>query len=381
MTEKVKANPYVYPYVPFEDLANKHLRDNFTQSQTITWEDLKNLVAEVKSPSPEVFGETVAERILSMFLDENYRFGPKDILEENREKWLSKLEYFLAKNEPVQFTILNFPFKIPVPLKTNRFLPDLGEVLALQRLQVIAENVKSIYTPGAVITCFTEGSFGRFTGVTEEVWRPYHEELAEIIKRLNFDSVRLVPIVEMEKSVPDFETRFAQRVEELKKLYEEKDSDFMKKYEGTFPSVYRIVSTRDYDLPTLMDVYNEDLAEAVVSPEVQRIREDIKKRTQEAIFKYHAYLMVRDDINYLDKTVPQALSLSVSPKPTRLGIHPISSECNRLPYHGVTVYYPKEALYLVEYLIDIRRRARRYTPVHLEGDKDDNPFYYLAEQD
>ncbi|MBI4359404.1 MAG: L-tyrosine/L-tryptophan isonitrile synthase family protein [Candidatus Nealsonbacteria bacterium] len=375
----MKPNPYVYPYTPFENLANKNIRQNFVDQKNITIAELKEIIDRIPVSRPRIEGGTTAEKILSIFQDENYRFGPAEYIEENQNLWIEKLNYFINQSQPIQLTILGFPFKIPVPLKTNRVLPDLGEVLSLARLKTVIDIIKDIYPPGATVTIFTEGAFGQFTGVPRPDWIAYREFLEALNKWLAFSpALKIVDLSEMEKTVPDFIERHRQRTLEFKKLYRQQDPEFLKKYQGTFESVLRIVSTKGYDESLLLDVYNEGLKDEEISAEAREIRRDIKSRAHESIFQYHAYLKVRDDIDYLARAVPHALPLTVSPKPNRLGIIPVNKECIRLPYHGVPVCYPKKNLFLIEYLIDIKRRPLDYTLVYFDQDRENKPFYYIA---
>ncbi|MCA9390524.1 L-tyrosine/L-tryptophan isonitrile synthase family protein [candidate division WWE3 bacterium] len=377
MATTVKANPYVFPYVPFKDLSQKHISDNITSHETITWDELRSLVSKIESPTPNILGETMADKILSVYLDENYRFGPEENVENNRDKWTTKLNFFIDQNKPIEFTILGFPFKIPVPLKTNRLLPDMGEILALHRLQTVMGFVSSIYGPGAHVTLFTEGAFGQFTGVSKENWDAYREFLEQAIKELHFDKVIISDLYEMEASVDNFSELHQQKVASLKELYEKQDEAFLKKYEGTFSSVYRIVNPDTEDTEVLMDVYNDDLSDEDISPEALQVRKDIRTKTHESIFNYHAYLMVRDDLDYLQQVIPNSLTMSVSPKETRLGVIPTRKDIDKLPYHSVPVFSSETQLFTQEYLIDIiRDDSHTYTAVHLEGDTDPNPFFY-----
>ena len=345
----MKANPFVYPFVPFINLADKNIRANFISRKEIDLPELKKLIGILPVSSPQINGETIAERILSVFQDENYRFGPKEYIQENKDSWITKLDYFINQGLPIQLTILGFPFKVPVPLKTNRVLPDMGEVLSLLRLNNIVDNIQKIYIQGAVITIFTEGVFGRFSGVPEEEWVAYRKFLEKLNELLRLSpALKIIDLSEMEKIVPDFQARCQQRAQQFKELYHRSDPEFLAKYEGTYEAVLRIISTKDYNESLLMDVYNEKLGDKDVSDEVKKIRHDIQTKTHDSIFQYHAYLKMRDGIDYLEKVVPHGLPLTVSPKVNRLGIFPVSKVCSRLPYHGVPVYYPKKNLFLIE---------------------------------
>lgn len=375
----MKSNPYVYPFVPFKDLSNRDIQDNFGKQKAVSLKDVHNFLFKLPFPKAKVQGATTGERILSIFKDEEIRFGPLTYIEQYHSYWEKKFNFFIEQGSPLQLTILGFPFKVPVPFKTNRKLPDAGEALALLRLYVIAEKIQEIYNPGARVTVFTEGGFGAFNGVPEQEWRNYSSFLRNINSGLGFDSlITIRDLSDMEKDIPDFRLRHARSQQELKKLYEQRDSEILKKYKGTYESLLRIMSTREYDENLLFEVYDDKLSDKEISREALRVRETIRQRTHSAVFSYHAYLGLRDDIDYIEKTVPHYIALSVSPKPYRLGILPIHKECVRLPYHGIPVYYPQENQCLIEYLIDVRRSKYKYTPVIVEEDKEEKPFYYIV---
>ncbi|MEK7174693.1 MAG: L-tyrosine/L-tryptophan isonitrile synthase family protein [Patescibacteria group bacterium] len=372
----MQSNPYVYPYVPFADLSRKDFRPVIVGERRIDDEALRSLVRRLPAPQPAVIGTTPAERILSIFSDESVRFGPREFIDDNRDAWLQKIDRFVATAEKIPFTILGFPFKIAVPLKTNRTMPDLGEATALRRLADIIDCVRREYAPGAHITVFTEGAFGRFSGIPESVWMRYREALKRLVAILDYNDIEIRDLGDMENTVPDFAKRWEAKTAELGRLYENGDHNIREKYEGTRESLYRIIPTKERNLEVLMDVYNEDLTDDAVSNEVRAIRKRLREEVHKAIFKYHAYLGVRDDLHYLETVAPGAIPLSVSPKPNRLGIIPLNLASVRLPYHGVPVYYPEKNLVDIEYLVDLLRSAATYTAVHWENDGDPKPFYY-----
>jgi len=375
---KLQSNPNVYPYVPFYDLSDKNIRQNIVEKKYISEEDLRKVVSRISQPNFSLSGKTEAEKILSIFEGDQIRFGPKKFIIQGKAGWIDRLNYFIRQNIPIQFTILGFPFKIPVPLKTNRVYPDMGEVLSLIRLHFIATEIQKIYSSGAIITIFTEGAFGRFTGVEDANWIAYRDFLKELIDMLCFErQLRIFDLSEMEKTIPDFSKHFQEKIRLLEEMHKQGDLKIREAYNGTLDAVLRIIAPRKNDTVLLMDVYNDHLPDDSVSETVKTIREDIRQRARASIFQYHAYLRVRDDVQYLEKVVPRAVALSVSPKPNRLGVIPVNSECVRLPYHGVPVYDPLRDVFTIEYLIDLQRSPLSYSAVYFKKDKEEKPFYYI----
>ncbi|MCD6528616.1 L-tyrosine/L-tryptophan isonitrile synthase family protein [bacterium] len=272
--------------------------------------------------------------------------------------------------------MFGFPFKIPLLLKTNRTLPDLGELLSLKQLVNIAENIKRVYPLGAKIYIFTEGGFGKFVGVSKRNTKNYQKFLVFLSKKMGFDQyLEFRELSEMEKD-KNFKKFFQKNLKELKRKFQEKDKEFIRKYQGAKDSIFRIINPQENNENILMEVYNQSLKDSQISPQARKVRERIRKKLPEAIISYFAYLKTRDDLNFLEKVVPHFIPLSVSPKPNRLGIIPIERSINKLPYHSVPVFWKKKKKFSLEYLIDIKRSKENYIAVYLKEDRENCPFYY-----
>lgn len=382
-TQQIKSNPYVYPYTPFKDLSQREKKAKFNKDKTITTNELKKVVDDILPPKIKINGSTTAEKILSIFLNKEIRFGSEEYIEKNREHWLNAFNYFINKSLPLQMTILGFPFKMPVSLKTNRTFPDMGEVLSLKRLYNISQLIKSVYKKGAVITIITEGVFGEFNNLPLSEGRAYMNFLKFIISKFELDhTLKIIALDEIEQFVSNFHESFDKKKKYLQKLYEDKDSAFLKKYTGAKESITRIISTKHLALSeeTLMNIYNDFVPYEQLSKEAKNTRDYLQKMAHEMLIKYYAYLMLRDELHFLEKVIPHNITLSVSPKENRLGIKPVDSNCIRLPYHGVPVYNMKENNFTIEYLIDLERTPGVYQRVYWEEDQEQKQFYYIKEK-
>lgn len=374
----MRSNPYVYPSQAFKNPRNKRNTDRFTEPRkVITLKDIQIHLRRIPAPTIHVRGETISDRIFSLFLDDEIRFGPKKYLLDYRSEWKAKFDYFISRKKPLSFTILGFPFKIPVPLKTYRHLPDMGEVLALHRLFYLTQQVKRLYRPGAIMTIFTEGAFGPFAGVSEEACHAYDLSLRRFNRQLGFShALRMKRLSDMERR-EDFKPCFLRNLQEIRRRYQKKDKAFMVKYRVAIVPVFRIVKSDHYAENVLLDTYNDLLKDSQLSPDARSARQELRAKAHHAILSYFAYLQTKDDWDFLEVCVPHHLALSVSPKPHRLGIIPVASSLSVLPYHGVTVYDAKKKNWDIEYLVNIRRDKNHcYQRVFLYGDKDLAPFFY-----
>lgn len=373
----MKSNPYVYPSRSYKNLQRKVLADRFEKPRVVDVTYLHRLLRCVPTVRWTSKGKTVEEKIFQLFLSKDVLFGPAAFLTDCTSMWLEKFSVFTRQKQPLLFTILGFPFKMPVSLKTRRRLPDMGEMLILHRLAGLARAIKKVYRPGARITIFTEGGFGAPVGVPESDWQVYHTALEKWVSVLGFADVLEVRRLSDMEQMKGFSEAFARRRKENASKLKKKDASFLQKVEGAYMPMFRLVNSEAYPLELLMDVYNDALSEEELSSSARRVRLALQRQTMKTLVYYFSYLQARDDVRFLETAVPGFLALSVSPKPERLGVIPVSREVSVLPYHGVPVYDTKKKRWSIEYLIDIRRdRTAVYTPIHVKGDKDKEPFFY-----
>lgn len=375
----MKSNSHVYPYIPFKDLSQKEVNEIESQ-KTISTQELNTLMEQLDRLNSSMIVQegTVSERVLKLLSHDEIRFGPKELITDQWAERLVEIEFFVSQNNPIECTILGFPFKIPVPLKTNRTLPDLGELLSLHRLYRVGQLIQEIYEPGCKIVIYSEGAFASAVGVSEEHAEQYHVYLEYLIETFGYgEIVEVRRLSDMESTVDNFQDFYQEKVQELQSLYNKGDEEYLKKYQGTYDAVAKIVSTQGIDQDLLMDAYNPDLTDNDCREQVLSVRQDIRKRTHEAIFLYHAYLMTRDRIEFLETQTPNSLRMSVSPKPNRYGVQPINSSCNKLAYHSVPVVDRNTQEISQEYLVDILRdHEHKYVELMWGDDKESFPFAY-----
>jgi hypothetical protein len=118
---------------------------------------------------PPVRARTIAldgcdpvKTILSVLLSSRFRKGSlsamdaEEFLAQHRDRVAARV----ARNEPVQLTLVGFPFKVPNPLKVGgRTLPDLAEVAALRALELLNLEVRDVYPPGIEVVILHDGAF------------------------------------------------------------------------------------------------------------------------------------------------------------------------------------------------------------------------------
>ena len=372
----VKPNPYVYSSKDFNNLFDKKIKWKIVGKEIVDKPQVAKILKKLPQPSVKINGKSTEEKILSIFLDENIRFGDKNLILDKKEYWINKISYFTKNKKPLLLAILGFPFKMPVRLKTNRTLPDMGELLSLARLLFIAKLIKKIYKPGAKVIIFTEEGFYKFIGVEKNDALNYIKELKRWIKFLKWDSILKVKSLSLMENFSNFKKIFKRKLKENRKLLKENDPEFLKKYEEAFVPIFRIVNSLKFDEEILMDVYNDEIKDENLSKEAFKIRNLLRKKATTALLNYFSYLQTRDELNFIEQQAPNSLLLTVSPKYYRLPIYPVSREIEVLPYHGVPIYFERSNKWQIDYLINLKRKNWKIVEVYLKEDKDPTPFFY-----
>ena len=126
---KMKYNPVVFPFTEFQDLSNKKIIKKFLKPKIIDWDEIKNILDIIKIPNLNFSKKTsIVEKIIDIFLNDNFLLGKKEYILDYKKYWTEKINYFIKNNKPIKFTLLGFPFKSPLILKTIRTAPDMGAV-------------------------------------------------------------------------------------------------------------------------------------------------------------------------------------------------------------------------------------------------------------
>ncbi|MDP2789741.1 MAG: L-tyrosine/L-tryptophan isonitrile synthase family protein [bacterium] len=332
---------------------------------------------KVSTPKIPRRSGSLEDRILAIFLNPNIRFGPQSFIVNSRAEWLDRIRYFTKRKKRIELTILGFPFKTPVTLKTNRTLPDLGEVLMLQRLHIITNLVGKVYPKGCRLTVFTEGPFAPFAHVTPGEARRYQRSLQYLAKIFSLtDTLRIIDLGSSERRVPGFRKAFTQKCQEFAALHARKERDFMKKYSSAFSSVFHIVNVRNVPEGMVRAAYRAYDGQRPISREANKLLRRLTVQTTRALIQYFAYLRLRDEFRLIPRAVPHALPLTVSPKQGRLGVLPINRATQILPTHGVPVYDTKRKCFSIRYLDDLRWENRSISKIYVSGDAEKLPFYY-----
>lgn len=102
----------------------------------------------------------------------------------------ASIQPMMAKGETITFVLPAFPAKSVNQNKTLGPLPDLGEKLALTRLEKLCADIGKIYQPGASMFICSDGRvFNDLVQVTEENVQAYNQTLKAFVELKQFKHI------------------------------------------------------------------------------------------------------------------------------------------------------------------------------------------------
>jgi hypothetical protein len=368
MSEKTSA--YVFPFKPFASLSETKETSTFLPGRTVEADYFAPMIEAVAPKLQLPATGSLPERLLQFFADPAVCFGDPDWILQLGAHWKEQFAYFIERNEPIGFTILGFPFKAPVPLKTNRKLPDFGEVAMLARLHQIGAAIADAYEPGAMIHVFAEGSFHEMNGMPRADADAYFVALEETAARFGYDRyVKLHDTSRIADEVDGFHALWDEVTKDIKARRDSGDATTVDALTAAYPVTFHLNDVTAESPEAIRLAYLNDPAGAA-------LRQKLDARSAEGVVRYRAFLEARDRIQLLERYAPKAVALTVSPRPGRIGVRPLPLPADVLPYHGVPVWNRKEGTLSIIYIWDLRRQGLEVSPIHLNEDSDGTPYLY-----
>jgi pyoverdine/dityrosine biosynthesis protein Dit1 len=374
MSENISilANPYVYPSKDYNDLNDCEIRWTVNDESISSLQEVSAILSPlvVFKDSPNSLQNEAG--VFDLFCNEKVCFGisPKN----QKTPWIERFQKSNARGH-YAFSLFGFPFKMPVPLKTERTLPDAGELASLLRLNSILQKITDLTACKATLTIFAEEGFGKFIGLPDGEPESYYQFLLTLLEKSGLSkNIRAVRMSDMEKH-PRFKSHFENNLQENLTLFKANNNEYLKKYQGARLSVFRLLDTRRYPHDLLAQVYSYKEDQEIEKSALE-VRNHLREKEPVAIASYFAYLKARDDISFIESIVPNGLPLSVSPKEGRLGIYPIHQAITVLPYHGIPILW-KDNRFSIEYIYDTKRMKKHFEKVRIQEDQDlREPFLY-----
>ncbi|KAI1749747.1 Pyoverdine/dityrosine biosynthesis protein-domain-containing protein [Xylaria castorea] len=148
------------------------------------------------------------EQLASDILDVIQRYGqhvPCNDGSNHTGGWLGKplfmgkVQAQLEKGQAVRLILPAFPWKsVNRVEKVTGILPDLGEELALHRLNHMCEDIKAVYPLGGQVYIATDGLvFDDVVGITDEETWAYGEALLDMARDHGLENIKLVRVMDL----------------------------------------------------------------------------------------------------------------------------------------------------------------------------------------
>lgn len=232
----------------------------------------------------------------------------------------------ILAQQPLEFIVPAFPAKSPNLKKTSGIHPDMGEVLALAKLNRMCDWISTVYAPGAQVLICSDGRvFSDVVLVSDETIDEYGEWIKTIIQDFK---LRYLKTYDMEDAYPERDgpalraklvEEYALPLEQVRHLVQT-DSD----YRGLFNGVHRFMLEDQIDLPQ-----NQGRSKTQVAKQ-------LKQATYELLRRSDAWSAL------LKKKFPDALRFSIHAYPLtheKFGISLLpAADRVATPWHNVTVY-------------------------------------------
>ncbi len=302
------------------------------------------------------------QTIEEYFQDKNIVIGSQKFVNQELER-VAALD---QKN--MKGFLLGFPFKCPVPIKTNYHqAPDLGELMFLYRLGNLAKSI-SINTSRTLKILILEetDSLSPVFKITNSECIKVQQRLSNFIKLLDLtDYLEIKPLYKaLGYSKSDYHLT-------LKKVTNEIAAN---------PSAYHDLLVQI--LPTIalsMNVNHLSLDEcrSYVKKSFQRnITSKENPELFECAFGYIAFSEIQKRSNFR-ANLSEYLQMTLCPKKGRVGVRPTLSLVKILPHHGVPVVFlnKKKISFDIMYYIDLVELIPKHTINEIQ-DRKGNFLYY-----
>lgn len=271
---------------------------------------------------------TIAHKILEIISElRNAPAAPAtaEAAAEGTAYHLGKIEALVARGAVIELVLPAFPAKSANPEKTTGTLPDLGELIAMRRLEALCVKIGEVWAPGArVVICSDGRVFSDLVGVTDADVTAYGREIARIIadeglKHLStYDMDDLFPgIADHDRTRCELVSRFAEPIETVRERATS-DADARRMYNG----IHRFLF--------------ED--HVVLHPHLSRtkVREWSGKLAYQVIQRSNAWS------NLVAQEFPEAVRLSIHPQAAhsrKIGVQMVaSSNMWRTPWHASVLF-------------------------------------------
>ena len=374
-----------------EFLKRVNVRDGKLQVDGLVRKDinLDQILYPLRPLAPLPDNNSVADKIWEKLNDQSIRKGNTTNLSDKKvDEWRNKIAQFVTKDQPIKLVFIGFPFKANLnPLKTNRCLPDLGELYFLRRLAEIDFTVRQVYAPGIKWIVLTEGDAyrGLFDIAADEVVT-YQEVVRMFVSRLGMnENISFHSLAKLLSQYPNFVPKTLEIEERLNTLYNNYPKELPAEFHTMLWTMRQSIDWRSYSVEELYYLTADELpTDAPIA--IQDIWQTLTARAVKITSKYLAINQAKNMVasnggSIVEEVYHDACYISVTPKTGRYAFHAVSQHSRFLPHHGVPVLVGKRNGYVrIVYLIDIISKPHLYRAVYVSEDQENLPFFYSQQQ-
>jgi hypothetical protein len=272
--------------------------------------------------------------------------------------------------EPIQLTLMAFPFKVPNPAKAgDRRLPDLAELAAVQRLRDLARRVRSAWPAGLRIAIIHDGRLlGELFGLALDEVVAYEEYFSRLIGLAGAqDDIVCHDFTSLQQA-----TGLTPDGDAVARL-EQEACDWWHAARDT-PG-WRECFRKTLGMMNLRSLPHQVAGGMLSSARVGRLPEghsQLECRVHRAMMAYHAKDAIIHRFDPRPVAFPDAIHATTRQQPGRLALWLIRRGHGLLPWHGAGMI-DRCGTARVMLVSEIARRPN-FSPLFLEGE--DTPFCF-----
>jgi hypothetical protein len=288
-----------------------------------------------------------------------------------RMDMLRAIDRRVRADEPVQLTLMAFPFKAPNPAKVGpRRMPDLAELAALLQLCKLHLKTKSIYPPGLEIHIIHDGSYiANVFGVTFEEVCAYESYFSRLVDALGAKHFIHIHDLEVLSQAAGF-TNLGQQAARLRSSIRswQVNAQETPEWRERFSKTLGMINLRKLPAREVSCLLHHAASGRLPSEYC-----DLERQVRVAMLRYG----LRDSLLHLldprPGCFPDAIHVTTQCRPCRLAIWMVRRGRSLLPWHGVGVI-DRAGKWGVELARDVLWNPS-YRPFFLDGE--DTPFFYF----
>lgn len=306
------------------------------QVDTIEAASVANLLrgSPVRLPTAATARADPAEQVLGVFMSSAYRKGSlaRAQLERQRTVLLHTLRRHTALGQPVELTVMAFPFKAPNPLKVGtRQLPDLAEYAAMSRLDQLRQAVRAVYEPGLRLHVILDGTeLAPIVGITAEEALAYGSYLRDLMRDAGVgDFIELHDFTTLLEEGPWNVRAERRRLSRVARTLHNALAG-SEAWNEDYRRMLGMINLRDMPAEELSLVMTR-ARHGRLAPEYA----ELDARVRSAMVGYRTFDLLVHELDARSRQFPLAIHATTQDRPGRLAIWIVQRGRSHLPWHGV----------------------------------------------